>query len=46
VLASTVACGGGLRTRTDPGPVPGSADRPGRTRVPVTSRPTSVRCWG
>ncbi len=20
--------------------------RPGRTRVPVTSRPTSVRCWG
>ena len=34
------------RTRTNPRPVPWSAGQPGRTRVLVTSRPTSVRWWG
>jgi len=46
VLASTVACGGGHSHPYRPGPGPGSAGRPGRTRLPVTSRPTSVRCRG
>ena len=46
VLASTVALGGGHSHPYGPWPVPWSAGRPGRTRVPVISGPTSVRCWG